>query len=215
MKLTIGECAKKTNLTDRIIRELCINYDINAEKQSDNTWLIDIKSLKEYINNHPYLCRNSTRFLGNKNYIFGDIYVPFNEVLKPITSYLNDEEIFNLDRYEMKYSYFVSNCGNVYSTDTGIKLKPDCKEYGHQYVNLTFKTGIIKHVYIHRLVAYFFCHNKLCKNYVHHLNKNPHDNRARNLLWVTDAQHKRLHKLYNSDRKAYWSLVSEIRRENK
>jgi hypothetical protein len=65
------------------------------------------------------------------------------------------------------------------------------------------------------LVALYWCANKLFKQLVHHINNNPVDNRASNLLWVTYEQHEALHKLLDLEKeKEYFKLVESIKKEN-
>lgn len=56
--------------------------------------------------------------------------------------------------------------------------------------------------WVHRIVAYYFCNppceaNKswVCEGYaVHHVNRNPADNRAENLKYLTHEEHRKVHK---------------------
>lgn len=72
---------------------------------------------------------------------------------------------------------------------------------------------------VHRIVAYYFCNPPaevnerwVCKGYeVHHKNKNPYDNRAENLVYLTHEEHKKLH---NNNRKHSKGETTEITKKD-
>ena len=62
------------------------------------------------------------------------------------------------------------------------------------------RTGSYRHLhiegrglqYVHRLVAEAFVPNPACKPEVHHINHDPSDNHAANLMWVTHKENMQL-----------------------
>lgn len=155
-----------------------------------------------------------TRFLGNPNLTFGDLKLNFETMFKPIISYNKDDEIFTPNRNEYKLHYWITNNGDVFSSDTGIYLKPGIK---NNYYFVSLKRGHNKFVsvYIHSLVAYYFCKGWHFKNVVHHIDGNTLNNCATNLIWVTNKEHRELHKILNSgDKEAYKKRLTEIQKDN-
>ena len=66
-----------------------------------------------------------------------------------------------------------------------------------------------------RLTALFFCANKKHKAQVHHIDINPSNNYYKNLLWVTETEHGKLHEIYNSGNMAeYYAMIDRIRTDN-
>lgn len=206
--ITTEEAALQFGLSARKIRDLCESHLIDCFK-SDRKWHIDPDSLEIYLTSTH---RTREIFLGDKRYAFGNISVDMDEVLKPVASALFGD-IFDPCVYEFDSQYLVSNKGNVYSCKTGIMMRPSLRN-GYPYVNL-MKDGRCTPISIHRLVCYFFNHNRYCKRIVHHIDGVPTNNYANNLLWVTSNQHKQLHQLLNTDTAAYRHMVTQIKRENR
>lgn len=224
--LTTGECEKITGIKARKVAELCGGSEVEGYKTKSNTYMVNVDSLKEWQEKHlNYIPK--PKFLGNPTLIFGDLELDFETHFKPILSKNKDDEIFDSYRHEYKLQYWVTSNGDVFDCDTGIYLKPDIKN-GYYYVNL--KKGIdynyqdgesdqegeskYEHVYIHELVAYYFCKGYTIKDHVHHIDLNPLNNHYKNLLWVTKAEHRELHRLFKTDKKAYRKRIREISKEN-
>lgn len=158
--------------------------------------------------------KRKIRFLGNPNLTFGDLRLSFDTMFKPVISFNKDDEIFRSDRNEYKLHYWVSNEGDIYNSDTGIYLKPSIK---NKYYYVRLKRGYydFESVYIHSLVAYYFCKGWLVKDVIHHIDGNTLNNHADNLIWVTNKEHGELHKILKSgDNKAYKKRIREIQKEN-
>lgn len=90
--------------------------------------------------------------------------------------------------------YEVSLTGQVRNKNTGQVLKPSvckkgyCRVSHHKY----------RRVQVHRLVALCFLPRVVIdKHQVHHINHDPSDNRAENLMWVSNQQNTRLNEFNN------------------
>lgn len=211
--LTTQECEKITGIKARKVAELCGGGEVKGRKTKANTYLVNIDSLKEWQKTHlNYVAK--PKFLGNPALAFGDLKLNFETTFKPILSANKDDEIFNDMKHEYKFRYWITNDGQVFNSDIGVYLKPDIKNT-YYYVNLEKKDGKFEHVYIHRLVAYYFCKGYAVKQQVHHIDGNPLNNNYKNLIWVTRAEHAELHRLFRKgDKKAYKKRLKEIRKEN-
>lgn len=209
--LTTGKCEKTTGIKARKIAELCYCGEVDGYKKS-GAYMVNIDSLKEWQEKHlNYIPK--PKFLGNPSLAFGDLEIDFETQFKPILSKNKDDEIFQPERNEYQLKYWVTNNGKVFDCDTGVYLRPDVKN-GYHYVNLKRDGNHYEHVYIHYLVAYYFCKGWLVKEEVHHIDKNPLNNYYKNLIWVTHAEHMELHSLYDKDKKAYRKRIREIQKEN-
>ena len=91
--------------------------------------------------------------------------------------------------------YFISNKGRVYSFKSNKLLK--LQEYAHYiYVEL-YNNKKKKKIRLHRLIAIHFLENPDNKPYVHHIDGNWYNNDVSNLMWVTYAEHRKLHEELN------------------
>ena len=94
--------------------------------------------------------------------------------------------------------YYVSSAGNVWrEKNNGFYLKRRSNEQGLVSLYINRKR---KFMQVHRLVAQAFV--PVPEKYadmsiddldIHHINFNHSDNRASNLMWLTKAEHKKLH----------------------
>lgn len=66
-------------------------------------------------------------------------------------------------------------------------LKQQEKENGYNTVSLR-REGVLKQLYVHRLVALAFCEKEEWKNHVDHINCIRNDNRSDNLRWCTPKE---------------------------
>lgn len=112
-------------------------------------------------------------------------------------------------------NYQVSNYGNVRVTDfidvrgtfrQGYIRKQSVGSGGHLYVSVT-KKGKTKTYAVHRLVAKAF--PEICGEWfeeceVHHIDGNPSNNTAKNLVCLTKEEHIRMHRPPKPDRWARW-----------
>jgi hypothetical protein len=102
--------------------------------------------------------------------------------------------------------YYVSNMGRIYTT-----LQHKIKGYeligkkGKQYRRTNIKVnGKFKHFKIARIVAMVWVNGYDSKLVVHHKNLNSLDDRAVNLVWLTEREHRLLHQMFNAQ-KTVWT----------
>ena len=115
--------------------------------------------------------------------------------------------ISNLDKAKTKYktkngfSYYITRQGDVWSTESMIKLRGRVKSNGYRYVKL----GSVDNVAIHRLVAHHFV--RIPKDLseenlvVNHLDGKKLNNRWNNLEWTTikgNTQHASINGLLHT-----------------
>ena len=95
-----------------------------------------------------------------------------------------------LHRVKGASRYYVSKCGAIYSTFCNRLLKPTPQTDGYLQVGLKRDDGRKWRPLAHCVVALQFIHNPdpARKRFVNHRNANKHDNRARNLEWVTSKE---------------------------
>lgn len=210
--LTTNECEQITGIKSRKVAELCGGGKVDGYKTKSNIYMVNIDSLKDWQEKHlNYIPK--PKFLGDSALAFGDLELDFDTNFKPILSKNKSDEIFYPMRNECQLRYWITNDGKVFDSDVGIYLKPDIKNT-YYYVNLKTHDSKQRHFYIHYGVAYYFCKGWLVKDEVHHIDANPLNNHYKNLIWVTIPEHKELHKLLKTDKKAYRRLIREIRKEN-
>lgn len=209
---TTAECVRKTGVSPEKIRTLCKTKEVKHKKTKTGSYLINIDSLRLWQENHLNY-KQKPQWLGNPSLVFGNLELNFDTLFKPVLSTNNADEIFDPQRNEFHLQYWISNTGKVFDSDTGVYLNPDIKN-GYYYVNLQRKKNESEHVYIHFLVAYYFCKGWLVKREIHHIDKNPLNNHYANLIWVTHAEHMELHRLFDNDKETYNKRIQEIQAEN-
>lgn len=119
-----------------------------------------------------------------------------DEYLKPLDGLHNPNFALCPGRYcPSTVLYFASNKGRVFSFRiSNSSWKELCGYDGGDYSTLCLVTSTgHAQAQIHRLIALLFCPNRSAKSMVHHIDDNKTNNAAYNLVWVTDAEHKRLH----------------------
>lgn len=216
----LHECARITGLTRDVISRLCNDGVIGCIRSSGGRIRANIGQLRTYAST-----KNPGRiyFESEKNarlLSFNDLRFDPDEAWKPMLSQNNDNEIFCQDRHEYANQYWISSKGRVYNATTRNVLGTEPDREGYIAVNLKkFDNNgniILVTRLIHRLVAYFFVpHDDLFRDEVHHVDGNPQNNRACNLLWVTPKEHDECHRMMKKDKKAYRRYINKIKRENR
>ena len=93
--------------------------------------------------------------------------------------------------------YMVSSNGRLFGFCQDAVKTVDLHK-GHRYYTTRLiddNDCLSNSVFVHRLVAMAFCRNDDPdhKTEVHHINGDTLDNRACNLMWVTPAEHRKIH----------------------
>lgn len=209
------ECASRTGMDINKIRKLCTSGKVHAkQKTPGGRWLVNNEDLNRYIQKeHPSQVSPPWKTKEQK-LVFGSMHSNFDVVWNPLLSCNNDYEIFDLNRHEYDYRYWISNVGQIYNTATGEILATNSVREPYVGINLK-KDGKNVTRYIHRLVAYCFCPNGKYKDIVHHIDGNKENNRADNLLWVTYAEHKKCHELMDAKKKPeYKKYIGQLLKDN-
>lgn len=209
----IEACSQLTKLNENKIKRLCKDGVIDAKHDAGGHWFPNINDLQNYVYvHHPELAFKSVPH--PQMLAFGSLGLDPRVSWQPVLSAHNDNEIFKPDRYEFNDPILISSDGRLFNCRTRnlIAAKPNQKGYIRTNLPKGKKTVTVD---LHVMTAYFFCPNRRFVREVHHLNHKKHDNRACNLLWCTPKEHDELHRLWDTDKKAYWRYVNQIRRENK
>lgn len=123
---------------------------------------------------------------------------------KNITELLDSvKEILNMEQFRWVIidgevtDYIISSYGYLISVKKNKNAYPKriipWRHKDHLYVSICID-GKRKHYQLHRLVAIAFLPNPDNKPIVHHIDKNPINNCIDNLMWVTESEHKYIHK---------------------
>jgi hypothetical protein len=94
-------------------------------------------------------------------------------------------------KYTFSYRTFEVSASGKVRNEHGRMLKGSLHPDGFRLINLKFqeKTGhFTKSFLIHRMVAKCWIENEELKPYVIHINGDPEDNRAKNLIWATPEE---------------------------
>ena len=128
-----------------------------------------------------------------------------NKIIKDTAGFIAPDERFK----HYKGDYFVSNYGRLWSRKTDKIIKLDYNSKGRER-GVCCVDGEKLRFLIHRAVASLFLPNDNPeeKTLVHHINSDYTDNSVDNLMWVSDAEHKAIHAVYNHAFKA----IEELRK---
>lgn len=123
-------------------------------------------------------------------------------------------------KYKVSRRYMVSYYGRIFDIDYNnvIELKQYKNNRGYMRVSLAqFSNSVL--ILVHRIVALIWCDNKKNKPYVHHIDGDPSNNKADNLVWVTRKEHNAAHELLDAakvkkDFAEYNNYISQIKTDN-
>jgi hypothetical protein len=111
------------------------------------------------------------------------------EVWKTIEGYEGFYEVSNLGRVKSVERVVITSRGSRH-----YKEKQLCQIKHGEYLHvLLCKNGVSDWFEIHQLVAKAFIPNPNNYAVVHHINRNPQDNRVENLMWVSKEEHDIIH----------------------
>lgn len=196
--ITINGAVEITNYTERQIRKLKETGKVHTIKNPNARGnLYNKKDLIQYEAAHPKKRPDN---------VWGEINSSKDECFYPLFGYDN--------------VYFISNKAKVINTTNGRVLTPqphiDIKGKETGYLTITLmQVGKAKTIFLHKLVAMTQVDNALKKTEIHHIDCNPSNNKASNLLPVYKYQHDELHRLLNAEKeKEYKELVKKIKKEN-
>lgn len=190
--VTVAEASQKTGYNQKQINKLKETRRIGFDHTSDGKLLVNLKHIMQYKAAHPI-----------KDTVWDGI------------DYQAGEKFYMLMGYDGKY--FVSDKGRVINASSGQVLTPQTRKKDCYKQVTLMQNGEEKAEYLHRLIALTQCPNVLKKDIVHHIKLSDSAiDKASNLLWVWQHQHKELHRLLRENKiEEYNKMIKEIKKENK
>lgn len=151
--VSISEAVRQTGQKYDKITSLCKNGVLDAVRSLGNHWLVNIEDLKKYVatklpDNAYFECSPNNQCLA-----FGSLHSDFNSMWRPLLSTHNGFEIFDLERHEYLYQYWVSNKGEVFNATKCHLIESNKDNDGYIKVSLQKSEGR-ETEYLHRIVAY-------------------------------------------------------------
>lgn len=143
------------------------------------------------------------------------------EQWKDVSGYEGLYQVSSLGRVRSLDRVIIDNCCKRKLKGKLLKSTQHNGKQPYKYVSLS-KDGIIKKIFIHRLVAEAFIDNPEGKLQVNHIDGNPSNNLVNNLEWVTNAENtqhaydtklnkkKQLHIKYNGETKSLRKWCKEL-----
>lgn len=223
-----------TEAAEMLMKEKYGNENLNDADFERLLVNLKVKIYYGIKNNHLNFLRTSHILLNEnevKNYFsktrkkithyspFEGIDLDFDESLKPIESFQNPNAIEKPMKYVMKIQYAVSNKGRIFNLTNHRELTP-YSENDKGYLQVTLCTnGKPFTEKWHKIVATMWCPNSKLKGETHHIDGDHRNNLAKNLIWVTKAEHNKAHRLLKeakkkNDFKEYDSFIEKIKNDN-
>lgn len=121
-----------------------------------------------------------------------EICFNINESFKFLPSFPRIHCIMNPKKFRGNTVYAIGNNGTIINVNRMTEVKSHKTGNGHLQVKLD---GLFESVQptVQQLVSLMWCCNKLSKEKVHHIDGNKLNNDYRNLIPVTDKEHKKAH----------------------
>lgn len=196
--MNMAQAAKKLSVNYQTLVAAFKRGAIDGDKSKH---LVDYESARQY-------------FDGKSKFAFSDLDLDFDEVLRPL-DFISQNFSNQPHKLVTRQNYFITNKGKVYNSSLDKTMSPYLNEKGYYKVTLTGLNGKIN-LRVHVLVALGFCPNRMGKSTVHHIDGVNQNNHATNLIWLTQKQHIKAHKLMNQqDKTEYKKFISAMKKENK
>lgn len=147
------------------------------------------------------------------------------EAFKFLPSFPRTNRVINPQKYNGQIVYAIGCNGTIINTNRMCRVEPYLTGNGHLQVKLFDRIQPV----VQQLVAMMWCPNAKCKLKVHHIDGKKQNNNYKNLLYVDNEEHGKLHtimdeiKRYNENgdaekemiaRKEYFDLVNSIGADN-
>lgn len=108
-----------------------------------------------------------------------------------------------------KHPVLVGDKGTIFNTVSLRDAQGTIDTNGHRQIYID---GKLYHPY--KLVSMIYCPNARFAQTIHHLDRNPINDKSENLLPCFDDEHRLLHDLMDEDLSGYWEKVDEIKKLN-
>lgn len=201
-------------LTMKEVAEIlnCGNTNVSALKNANKIHFEVVEGLlrctEEELNRYLNMAQGK-----GKESPFANIMLDWDESCKFLYSYEPQSPYYPYFTPSLKY--LVSNKGRIFSVDYTRELTQYKETQGYYQVTISGRNGQKIQCLVHRLVAGIWCSNFHNKSHVHHINGKETDNQYGNLIWVTELEHKELHRLLKTkQRKEYKALLGKIHSDN-
>lgn len=138
---------------------------------------------------------DSYRFVGCKD----KVEIGFDLIIKSgdVETITDQERFLHFPRKKPTDDHFlVGNKGSIFNISLGHIINP-VKTDRYTFVSINGDYNLT-----HRFIGQLWIANLKNKPKLHHINQIKNDNRVLNLIWVTDVEHMKCHKLLNSIDKA-------------
>ena len=182
--LPISKISRLMGISDTKIRQEIRDKNIYAEKLGVTKIQVS-EALR-------YLLQKQEEKLKGKTLDFDT-----TEAFKFLPSFSRTNRVINPQKYKGQIVYAVGCNGTIINTNRMCRVEPYLTGNGHLQVKLFDRIQPV----VQQLVAMMWCPNAKCKNKVHHIDGKKQNNNYKNLLWVDDIEHGRLHTMMDEIKK--------------